>query len=629
MTKKITLLGMVVAFSLSAYAQSISYSPQFHPPKPSPSIAGKLLKAMSARTGNEQLPAFQPQTSSSNLGQTSTNRDITQTTIGDGYYDLQTNSSVCNRIVSNVDGTVQATWTFSAGDQANDRGTGYAIKSAGAWSPPPTERIESSRTGWPNVVRTANGNEFVIAHNTAVTALQLSSRAPLGTGAWVENTTALPSPIPEGNWWPRMVTSGNYIHEVSVTYPVANGGQEYNGQDAALCYSRSSDNGATWDIVNQVPALVDSTYYLGFGGDQYAIDARGSTVAIVVGDSYTDVVLLKSTDNGNTWTKTLVWDFPIDKYTLSNTTDVDGDGMVDTLDSNDGGFSVVIDGNNMCHVAYSYMRIFDDDSSSTGLGSYFPGTNGIAYWNESFVENGDPPVLVAGAVDVDGSGLLEIAALGRYLNSGLSLHPFLASDGVNLFLSYTAVVENTADADGKNLEHVYVVASSDNGATWSTNPVDINNQYDEFSVGAFASLVSHVNNNKLELLYQRDYCAGIANNDQCNVGEDQEYVYVEADVTEFGVDMVGISPLAGNAANISAYPNPSNGMIHVNFSTLKNQVVDVTFMNSIGQVAKQFNNVKVDASDMQFDVTNLENGLYFINVKSDNGTSTIPVNISK
>ena len=138
-----------------------------------------------------------------------------------------------------------------------------------------------------------------------------------------------------------------------------------------------------------------------------------------------------------------------------------------------------------------------------------------------------------------------------------------------------------------------------------------------------------VNNNKLEMLYQRDYCAGIANNDQCNVGEDQEYVYVEADVTEFGVDMVGISPLAGNAANISAYPNPSNGMIHVNFSTLKNQVVDVTFMNSIGQVAKQFNNVKVDASDIQFDVTSLENGLYFINVKSDNGTSTIPVNISK
>lgn len=627
-TKKFTLFAVAVAFSAAAFAQVPKFASKLQLVKSTPAIENKMLSLNPVKAnGLEVIHPGYVSSVNSNIGNSVTTRDITQTIIGTTYYDLQTNSSVCNRLINNVDGTVQATWTFSAGNQGVDRGTGYAVRSGGTWSAPPTARIESQRTGWPSIVRTGTGGEYVIAHNTAVSQLQLSSRSPLGTGSWTENTSTLTSPIANGNWWPRMASSGNYIHAISVTYPVANGGVKYKGQDGALCYSRSSDNGATWDIVNQVPELIDSAYYNGFGGDGYAIDAKGSTVAIVVGDGYTDVVLLKSTDNGNTWTKTLVWDFPIDFYTAEMISDADGDGVADTLDSTDEGFSVLIDGAGKCHVTFGYVRILDEDDTPTGTGSYFPGTNGIGYWNESFAENSLPPTIITGSLDLDGSGVLEINDLGRYLNSGLALHPNLATDGTNLFLSYTAVVENTDDGFGFNNEHVYVMASDDGGESWQ-EPVDINLAYDEFSNGAFGDLARDVMNNKIQLLYMLDYCAGIANNQDCNVGKENSMMYVEANVEDFGVaGIVGVDAVKNTDQTLSLYPNPSNGLLTMDFRKFKQSDVSVSVTNSIGQVVKTISTVKVTNNKAQLDLSELENGLYYVNVKSLNLNSTLPVNL--
>ena len=628
LTKTFTLLAAAVTISVTAFAQSPTFSNKFQSAKLTPAIENKMLKMNTLRsTGLEEMKPGNISSSNANVGSTSTNRDVTHTIVGTTYYDLQTNSSVCNRLLNNVDGTVQATWTFSAGNQGVDRGTGYAVYTGGAWSPAPTARIESARTGWPSIARTGSGGEYVIAHNTAVSQLQLSSRSTLGTGTWTENTSSLTSPIPNGNWWPRLAASGDYVHAISITYPVANGGAIFEGQDGALCYSRSSDNGATWDIVNVVPDEVDSAFYNGFSGDGYAIDAKGNTVAIVVGESYTDVVLLKSVDNGATWAKSLVWDFPIDKYPALGISDVNGDGEADTLDSTDEGFSVLIDGDGMCHVTFGYVRVLDDDPTSTDARSYFPGTNGIGYWNESFLENEDPPVIVAGATDVDGSGVLEINALGRYLNSGIALHPNLATDGVNLFLSYTAVVENTDDGFGFNNEHVYVTASDDGGITWQ-DPVDINLIYDEFSNGAFGDLARDVINNKIQLLYQFDYCAGVANNQDCNVGQEQTIMYVEANVEEFGVSgIVGVDAIKNLDKTLTIYPNPSTGLLTLDFNKFEQTDVTVSVTNSIGQVVKTINSLKVTNNKAMVDLSGMENGIYYVNVTSGNMNTTLPVNL--
>ncbi|MEO6167783.1 MAG: hypothetical protein ABIO46_16185, partial [Chitinophagales bacterium] len=171
MTKKFTLLAAAVSFSVMAFAQAPKFSTQFHAVKSTPAIENKMLKINTFRyTGMEPNLATGNTSSNANVGATSTTREITHTIIGTTYYDLQTNSSVCNRLVNNTDGTVQATWTHSPDAVSGfpNRGTGYVAKIDGVWGPPPAARIESERTGWPNIVRTGNGGEFVIAHNTVV-----------------------------------------------------------------------------------------------------------------------------------------------------------------------------------------------------------------------------------------------------------------------------------------------------------------------------------------------------------------------------------------------------------------------------------------------------------------------------
>ena len=81
----------------------------------------------------------------------------------------------------------------------------------------------------------------------------------------------------------------------------------YQGLNGAVCFSRSKDAGVTWDITNVIPTGLNNTSrFLGFGGDSYAIAAKGSTIAVVAGDAGKDVTLSKSTDGGVTWTATTI-----------------------------------------------------------------------------------------------------------------------------------------------------------------------------------------------------------------------------------------------------------------------------------------------------------------------------------
>ena len=68
--------------------------------------------------------------------------------IGNTYYDLQSNSSVGDRIVVNADGTIATCWTFQPTADAGvygQRGTGYAYYNGSAWSAAPTTRVENAR----------------------------------------------------------------------------------------------------------------------------------------------------------------------------------------------------------------------------------------------------------------------------------------------------------------------------------------------------------------------------------------------------------------------------------------------------------------------------------------------------
>ena len=87
------------------------------------------------------------------------------------------------------------------------------------------------------------------------------------------------------------------------------------GQAGALLYSRSQDGGETWDIQHQFFEELGPNYLKCVPGDGYSWAApRGDTLAFSVGFRTEDGYLMKSYDNGTTWTKSIVYDSPYSPY---------------------------------------------------------------------------------------------------------------------------------------------------------------------------------------------------------------------------------------------------------------------------------------------------------------------------
>lgn len=581
--------------------------------------------------GDEALPVpTQSTTSSAIIGQPQTIRDFTETVIGDTYYDLQTNNAVSDRLVYNsTTGTVSAVWTYSAGNQGVDRGTGYNYFDGTAWGTAPTVRIESARTGFTNICIPSSGAENVVAHNTATKVMQQTSRTATGTGTWTESLTNLANDAVGGNLWSKVATNGNNVHLISLTTPVANAGALYNGLNGTPMYYRSTDGGTTWDKTNVELPDITTENYVGFAGDAYQIDANGNTVAIVVGGSIAnDVLLYKSTDNGDTWTKTIVYQHPYFKFTDDTITDTNGDGVADSIRISDGSFAVLVDNNGMVHIWWGDMFIVNDIVGDAAYGYYF--TNALIYWNESLPE----PMTIEnlGALDLDGSGFLEFPddgsggiAIGTFSFKGLVSYPSAAIDvNGNIYLSYMAAVENSSDGVGEAIRHIYVSVSKDNGETWG-DPIDVVS--DPFAEGAYATLARNVDDN-LRLLYQRDYCAGISTStfDPCNSGTVNEMVYVTMPVFDLGIN-VGAPTVSNGQANITTYPNPSTGLTTLDFGKTDQREISVSITNSIGRSVMNLNSVKIVSNKAQVDLSGMENGIYYIHVKSGSISSTLPLTL--
>jgi hypothetical protein len=122
--------------------------------------------------------------------------------IGKTTYDLQTNGSAPNRLQMRSNGEIYAAFTGSLlSSPFNDRGTFLQSFNGTNWQSFPTSRVESRRTGFPALVVTATGKQFIVAHEGTVDSLIMNRRAN-GTSSWTMNTTSFQG------MWPRAVCSG-------------------------------------------------------------------------------------------------------------------------------------------------------------------------------------------------------------------------------------------------------------------------------------------------------------------------------------------------------------------------------------------------------------------------------------
>jgi len=293
--------------------------------------------------------------------------------VGETWYDLQSNSSMANRIYAFDDGTIGATWTRGMTPTTYaDRGTGYNYFDGTSWGAYPDERIEDVKTGWPSIAPYGANGEIVVAH-MASNGLKFSWRENKGEGDWNYFTLEGPAEEP-GLLWPRMITSGEN-HDVIHVIAAAGNGTTYQGLTMALLYSRSTDGGQTWDPQNVILEGLGSDYCSGWGGDDYAwAQPVGNTLAFVAFGGVADGVMMKSTDGGDNWERMLVYESPMPFFT--------GDeGTLPKCGGGDGYNAIAIDDEGLVHAAFGRQVHMDDTPGDAGW-SYYPYSDGLVYWRE-------------------------------------------------------------------------------------------------------------------------------------------------------------------------------------------------------------------------------------------------------
>jgi len=550
--------------------------------------------------------------------------------IGGTRYDLQTNVSCQNRIhFYKNEGTFGATFTYGVQDATfPDRGTGYCYFDGTTWSPPPTARIETVRSGWPSYSPLGDG-EIVISHmsDAAITpnGLRVNIRPQRGTGTWAETVFLGPTEAPD-LLWPRMMTGGvehSVIHLIALTRPVANGGVTYLGQDGALLYSRSADGGVTWDPQNQLFDDLGVTYYKGFQGDSYEIISRDDNVAFLLGDAWYDLMLWKSTDGGDNWQETVIWEHPYPGWNGAAT---------DTFFCADGAHHLAYDQNNMIHVVFGINRAHSDGSSTY----WFPFVDGLAYWNETMPTfssdmnalspYGDPGSeliedynLIGWTQDVDGDGEITFVGytttnIGAYY-IGLSSMPQITIDELNrIFIVFSSVTETFATTT-QNFRHLWCRTSPDLGTTWGDFydlSSDLIHMFDEC---VFPSVATLSDDDNIYVVYQTDGEPGLAaRGDEDPYGDN--FIYF---MKLLKSDVVGIkgSQLPVYSDDVQQnYPNPAGGttVVGVNLRHACHLSIEVT--NTMGEtvLVRDAGLANPGYHHLALDVTNLAPGMYFYTV---------------
>lgn len=603
--KKIYLLSVFLSFGLLLSAQQ--------PVKISKDLRNIAAPAKSAVREGIVNPLNQTVNPYVNSG-----KAISEFELGNTFYDLQSNTSApANRFYRYEDGTMGAVWTRGINTAGYpDRGTGYNFFNGTDWLNAPTARIETVRTGWPTYAAQYDG-EIVIAHHD-IQGLVVNRRATRGTGTWSQ--AILPGPAGAVDIsWPRMVSSGENhenIHLLAMTYSA------YQNLDLALLYYRSTDGGASWDVQHQILEGLGSDENVGFSGDTYSwAEPQGNNLAFVIADNWHDLILMKSSDNGDTWEKTIIWEHPYPMWDINNPT------PADTFFCPDGAAHASFDASGKIHVVFGVNRAMFE-AGSTGP-SWFPFVDGVAYWNEDMptwtggdqLHALDPDLLfesgnlIGWMQDVNENGQLDlvgfdISNIGLYYVSPTSMPQITVDENGYVYAVYSSLTE-TFDNGTQQFRHIWARGSGDGGTTWG-EPVDLTGDIihilDEC---VFPTIANRTSTERVHLIFQADNEPGLAVRGDEDTPTDNIIYYSEFDKTD--VVNVGTNDIDVPDFTVSQnYPNPFRGTTDILVNLNKKSQVNVQVYNVVGQKVLEVPSTELSQGThvVSLDASNLNRGVY-------------------
>jgi hypothetical protein len=650
--KKVFLLSLGLVLGLGASAQ-------MRMPK-SDKVAHQVVNQKFA-AGTEQVQGmnFSPITAS--LPKVAQNRydgfdeaQVIMTT-----QDNQSNGGISNRLVQWQDGSAAVVATFSHEENSSmsDRGTGYNFYNgnesfAENWGEMPEARIESIRTGWPTISSLGANGEVIAWHAGGVFFMKRDAK---GQGEWSEPVMIPNASTGEQLTWPRIATSGannDIIHVVSANQ--ATSGSTYIN---TLWYSRSTDGGATWTTTS-MPGIEEENLY---SADDYSIATNGNTVAVLLfGGTQTSVVLVKSTDNGETWTSSKVWENPYEGFDWeTNASSIYTDTMVGPAN-----VALAVDYDGVAHVVMSTYEYIHSELGDTY--TVFSGrtVDGVAYWNDTqdgpiAAANGNPHDALRmwwpdpenpGYVTMDTPELYKFCGYMpmydgiEFENENLydgndyfykfysrcSAQPCISVDpnGV-IFVAYSCPNISRANGDGIYQRSVYTSYKLDkNAEEWVVNADDLMQDFIHMlSDGIWVTCSPKaVNAGEFFVSYSEDSEIGIYNffdgtgapYGQNQGGFTENYI----NVVRVSYNVEGVNETVNPMTEVSVYPNPTTAAAGLRINSSMDADAVISLYNITGQMVKSFNK-SLSLGVNGIDIQDLHSGVYFCTVSANGFSKTV------
>lgn len=572
------------------------------------------------------------------------------------YYDLQSNGYVSNRMYQKANGDVAVVTTMSREQNltASDRGTGYNFIAGGNMSnlgdiPEVREEANATgadvRTGWPSIAPYGAEGEILVNHSSG---LNYWIREKAGQGQW-DGPYSIPNPegleYPFSLSWPRVATSGannDVIHVVCAAQHSISSEEMVNAQ----FYCRSTD-GQNWEVAYS--PLVETDEHLNiYSADDYSIATNGDVVAICyTAVFYGHALVMKSTDNGETWERIVVWENPYigDWETDENTITPEETPAQTPVHS-----TVAVGPDGTVHVAFS-VATYAHTELGTMFSYYYGRTaDGIAYWNDTRAaltnlrlweddpENEGYVLHSMDSVNFCGwlpfySNIADFNNDAVYKNDdyiyqfygSCSGFPALSVDPEgNLALAYS-----TPDTERElfdNTAYYRSTVMSYKAANEEGWHVAVEHVFDDFMHMVDESMFvnaapSVTRQGEFWFSYVADNVPGLAwgsGASQSSPENNQCYVFKIS--SEF--IPVGTEEIIARDVVYNVYPNPASEYIFV--SSSMDADATVTFTNLAGQTVKVVN-TNLTTGDNSVSINDLNSGVYFCTVSANGYSHTTKV----
>lgn len=586
-------------------------------------------------------------------------------------YDLQSNSALGNRIAVWPDGSAAftATWDFSGSTSFPDRGTGYNFYDpANGFGDAPEERQEPMKSGWPSITKCGDG-EILVSHASGTNVYY---RPTKGEGDWtlVHNF--------EDCTWPRVVASGPNDQYVNIVMSTSS--------PSKIWHARSTDGGQTWSDPEEFPTEVfdnaeDGMYKGSFGADDYVMAANGNNVAVLFGSYTTDVFYLISHDNGETWEKQMIVEFPIEGE-HAHDWDAYPEGIQDTLFTSDNSHAIAIDNDGTVHVVFGMFTWRPATSDTYSYWQIY--NNCVLYWNSNFTnEQGGHQIPNYGdwsedanhpdwaynttsgpantlyleridllaqlsnyqnlsftgyRVDVGGNGEWDYPTGGwgdrnyHYRTLGFATMPTISIDeNGNMVIAY--IVGDDDDINGSlNYPYNKVMATArDCTGMWFDDTIRVSQGFVHGMNEAYSlSGYSNGHDNTFWILYSQDPNGGLYldksdNYPESNGGDLTDNVFYAVKIVPALEGYDGVAEEAVNPLTTTrVYPNPATDVLNIEVNASQASEMSISVFNIMGQnVMNKTVNISTGINRPSISTSELNSGIYFVTVKANGFENTM------